>query len=164
MVNTLQKLSLKFLPSNRIHMVRNGNKFRFIVNINKNRSVNVSNKNLTRNQLRNITSRLKKNNLEHRVFSMRNNVNNANSLEKYINTFRILYPTNNLNAAPLLFHVRRIHHKLMTRNMRNYKPYKNLMKNKTLNKNNFKKRYRKISSNYNANKRQIHRIYERLTM
>lgn len=172
MVNSLKKIAVKNVPLNKISLVKNenlkrrnpnSNYFGVVVNYSKNRQVMMNNKNLTRNQMRAITSRLSRNNLINRIWYLqkRNRIHNANSLEKFINTFRMAYPVNNPEAAPLAFIVRRLvptYH-----NMSTYKPYRNLMaKKNNLSRNEFRAAYRQVGRKYNINRQRMLQILNNL--
>ncbi len=162
MVNSLKKTSLRQVPINKISLVKNGNHFRIIAQ-DKNRVVNVNNKNLTRNQMRQITARLSKNNLINRVFYLQNRVNNANSLEKFINTFRIAYPTNDPNAAPLRYIVSIIAPNMYS--MTKYKPYINIKKRKAngnFTKTEYIRSLKEVSKKFNSERNRIQQILRNL--
>lgn len=162
MVNSLKKMSLRHVPINKISLVKNGNHFRIIVQ-NKNRVMNVNNKNLTRNQMRQITARLSKNNLSKRQFYLQNRVNNANSLEKFINTFRIAYPKNDPNAAPLRYIATIVAPKMYS--MNTYKPYINMQKRKAngnFTKPEYRRAFNTVSKQFNAEQKRIKQILRNL--
>lgn len=134
MVNSLKRVSVLHLPIDKIQLVKNenlrrrnpnSNYYRIVVNVNNARRVNLNNKNLSRNQMREITSRLSRANRANRMFYLRNRVHNVNSLEKFINTFRLAYPVNNGEGAPLSYVVGQLRF-MRNRNMRTYQPYINL--------------------------------------
>lgn len=172
MVNSLKKTAAKNVPLNKISLVKNenlkrrnpnSNYFTVIVNYSKNRQLMLNNKNLTRNQMREITSRLSRNDLINRIWYLQrqNRVYNANSLEKFINTFRLAYPVNRPDTAPLSYIVRRL--VPMYHNMSTYKPYINLMaKKNNLNRKDFRAAYIQVGRNYNMNRERIHQILNQL--
>lgn len=163
-MKSLKKRVIHTVSPNKIVLVMPNNSMHYLyVNVNKNRRVNINNSNLTRNQMRQVHQRLSRQNLFKRVFYLMKHINNANSLEKFANAYRLAYPVNNPEAAPLQLHIRRHANRMLRSNIRSYKPYRNLQEKfnrNNITENEYIANLERIERNYNRNRRRIRNMME----